>query len=220
MACGSNLSKNLAVALCELVGVEVDVSGVRRYPRGGHMADQSFEQGIERVVRSHDLALIPLRVRNVLLCILDDCSDLLQGVVWEMRPCLDDFLRYPLCLLLQLHVLLLRLRRLFGNFVYFGVGLAFARLRGLRGSLLCRRNRRKLVFFVISMRLLPWLRLAADLATLRRCYRLYDSTRGRAAFVASRRSSSPFFPALVNSTGARLTIVSALSAPCVACHVP
>lgn len=92
------------------------------------MAQQPFHERIQRFMCSHSLALVSLCVGNVSLCVLDDSTDLLQDKLRQVWPRLDYVLWYPFCLLFQLHIVFLRYRGLFGDFVYFGVGFASSRL--------------------------------------------------------------------------------------------
>lgn len=81
------------------------------------MAKQSPDKRVETVMRNHDLTLVSLRICDVFLRILYDIAYLFQDLLRQMRPCVNYVLRYPLCPRLQLHVLLLRLRRLRGDLV-------------------------------------------------------------------------------------------------------
>lgn len=121
-----HVSKDLSVALCELVDVEIDFSSLGRDLGGCEVAKKPLYKWIQRVMCSHDLAVVPLCVGDVFLCVFDDSTDLIQDLLWQTRPCFDNILWYPLCPRFQLYVLLRCPRGLCGDLVSIGVDLAFS----------------------------------------------------------------------------------------------
>jgi hypothetical protein len=91
------IPKDLAIALCKLIDVEMVVSSLRRYFRSGQMAQQSLDKRIQTVMCSHDSALVSLRICDVFLGVFYDSVYLLQNLLRQMWPGFNDILRYSLC---------------------------------------------------------------------------------------------------------------------------